>query len=370
MFAAVAVSGCAVHKPGAQTWRLARQGTGEILIPPGASNRDFSHRTFRADVPATASCAGTEGVTAIKPRGKKLAVTVFPAALAAKPQGWLSEWATGLETRACIPAGAAAVLAAQIVDSVPLDLNASTRLLHPNDRQTGQVDLQPGMRLEVISPIVKDGAAPDAPIITSNEPGKITVTVSSSNLVGYEVAWFGVAAASGGNMATIVPDYAERHIDGRTERASAANSLRFPALPGYYRLFYKSGSTDFTAILLGASTWPDLERSSKALNEDSCRAVKSATCVLVPKRIAINPMLSVTVNGKAENAGWGSTVGGVIQHAGFKRPADTLPQLSVMRPYKGGSVPVVFDRRDPSILNMVLTGGEVISTGSDSAPPR
>lgn len=384
IMAMIASSGCAVHRPGEQAWKLVKGDAGEILIPPHASNRDNSRSTFRADVPATASCEGTKGVIEINRRGKRLAVTVFPAALAAEPQGWLSEWSTGLEARGCIPEGAAAVLAAQIATSVPLGLNVATQLLHPNDRQTGQVDIQPGMRLQVISPILKEGTPAEAPIVSSAAAGKLTVTLESSNLIGYEVAWYGVTGVPGANAATIVPDYAERHIEGKTEvTRPVANSLHFPESAGYYRLFYKSGSTDYTAILLGARTWPELERSTKALDEASCGNIAAGSCVLVPKRFAINPMVSVTVNGKPETLNWGSSVGGAIQHAGVKRPADVLAQLKMKRPYKGKDTPVVFDARDPSILNLMLTGGEVISwnppahdsaplnsTPSDSAPRR
>jgi len=46
---------------------------------------------------------------------------------------------------------------------MPLEMNATFQLLYPNDRNL--VKLVPGIRLQVMTPIMTEGADPDAPIV-------------------------------------------------------------------------------------------------------------------------------------------------------------------------------------------------------------
>jgi hypothetical protein len=362
------LTGCA-HRSTLATWRLVRQDSGQLLVPPGVPSRAQSQVVIGTNVPlAGGPCAQVEGILEIRSHGKHARVAVFPEALSKQPQGWLAEWTAGLEQSGCIPKGAAALLAGQIVESVPLGLNAARNLLHPNNIQTGTVDLTGAMRLEVVSPILKEGTSSDAPLSSEGEKItgeglKINVSIASRNLVGYETAWYAISSRTTGEGLAIAPQYAERHIDGKTELRDqpATNYLRFPSDAAFYRLFYKSGQTDYTAIVLAAHTWPELNEATKALADGSCEKLASKLCIAIPRRVAINPFISVKVNGADVITPWGSTLAQAIRKSGQSRPNAVLAHLTLERPYKGRLIRVEFDRNDPAILSMVLNGGESVS---------
>jgi hypothetical protein len=164
---------------------------------------------------------------------------------------------------------------------------------------------------------------------------------------------------------SISPISTERHINGETERVALPIHNYFQSLgaSSFYGLFYKGGDTEFTALIVGAATKADLDRSMNLLKTGiaSCETLSNDTCVTIPKRVAINPMVLVTVNGVETSLNWGATLGTAIGGAGERQPITLLPQLSVSKPYGGGMAPVEFDRRDPAILSLILMGGETIS---------
>jgi hypothetical protein len=261
---------CAAHRPALETWRLEnRNASHPILLPPGVAAPSRSQLTLTSSVTsAGGSCPQSPGVIEIKHRKHRLAFTVFPDALAQRQPGWLAQWSSSLEASRCIPQGSAPRIAAQIVESVPLPPNSAVHLLHPNSTQSGQVDVGAGMRLQVVSPILNPNLPPDTALFTSastSASGKgLTVALKALNLIGYETAWYTVRARRPADGYLIAPESAERHIDDQTEKraAPANNYLRFPANAAYFRLFYKSGNTDYTAIVLAARTWPELERNA------------------------------------------------------------------------------------------------------------
>jgi hypothetical protein len=115
-----------------------------------------------------------------------------------------------------------------------MDPRAAWRLLHADDRQTGYVDLGPETRLQVVSPILREGAPPDAPILDASnltgERNRLTLTLTSTpNLVGYETAWYSIQPKAGQIGFAIAPLSAEKHIQGKVEPAAApaTNCLKF-----------------------------------------------------------------------------------------------------------------------------------------------
>jgi hypothetical protein len=363
IFAVLLCTGCAVHQPIAANWRLTKQGTGDILIPPGVATPDLAKRTFAVDLIAGHGACPP----AIRVKGKRVSVTVTRDMLVQQPQGWLTTWAEGIESQGCIAPGEAVKLAGRIAESLPLDPTLAVHLLYASDRQSGQVDIAPPVRLQVVSPILRDGAAPDAPIIdTSGNGNSLTVTLKSSdNLIGYETAWYAAQPRAGGVGFTITPLYAERHVKNETERRAqpAANYLRFPADAAFYRLFYKSGQTDFTALVVSAPTRAELDRRIGVLDAAaaSCDQLHGEVCVAIPRRVAINPMIPVTVNGLEVMVAWGANVAEAIRNSGERQPETVLPKLAVSRLYNGRPAPVNFDHSSPSVLRLILTGGEEIS---------
>jgi hypothetical protein len=357
----IVTTGCAVR----QTYRLVNQGAGRVLIPPGISRPDVGQRTFAADIAAgRGSCAPAKGAIAIQSRKGRVRVTVTRDPLLKQPPGWLSTWTAQAEFRGCIAAGEGLKLAARIVESLPLDPRAAWRLLHADDRQTGYVDLGPETRLQVVSPILREGTPADAPILDDSnltgEGNRLTLTLKSTpNLVGYETAWYAIRPKAGQIGFAITPLSAEKHIQGRVEPAAApaTNYLKFEPQTAYYRLFYKADQGEVVEVVLAAATRAELDRQTQAFKSGPalCAQVPSQACVVIPKRVALNPFLAITVNGSETTVPVGSTVGAAIH---LDHPP---PELKVYKLYAGKPVPVEFDRASSEILGLVLNGGEEIS---------
>jgi hypothetical protein len=294
-------------------------------------------------------------------------VTVNRGMLLQQPQGWLDTWAAGIESQGCIAPGEGSLLATRIGESLPLDPALAFHLLNRDDRLTGQVDLGPHSRLQVISPV--ESVAADAPIVDITGSGNsmnLNVTVkSSANLKGYETAWYAIQPKAQGAGFTIVPIGAERHIGGETERRSqpATNYFQFAPGAAFYRLFYKGGNTNFTALVVAAPSRVELDRRTGTLdaNTASCRSLNGELCIEIPKIVALNPMIAVTVNGAEVRVGLGANLGAAIRNSGQLQPEVVLPKLAVSRMYQGHLTPVDFDPASQAILRMTLMGGENLS---------
>ena len=363
-FALVACSGCAVHKP--QTYRLVEQGTVPVLLPPGVVAPDLAQRKFTADIGVgRAPCAPASGVVEMRVSKRRAVITVKRDTLLKQPSGWLSNWTAGLESQGCLAPGDGLKLAERIAESLPLDPKSAFRLLYAS-----QADIGPRIRLQVVSPILREGAPTDAPLLdtvaTTGSGASLTVVVkSTANLIGYETAWYSVQPKADGIGFTIAPLYAERHIGAEPERRpqSVTNYFQFPADAAFYRLFFKAEQSEFTALVIAARTPAELEQRFKVLEAGpaSCAKLNGELCATIPKLVAVNPFLAVTVNGSELPVRLGATVGEAIRTAGERQPNAVLPQLAVFKPYNGRPAAVEFDRAGPAILNMILTGGEVLS---------
>jgi hypothetical protein len=354
--------GCAVRKPAPDTWRLVRQGTGRTLIPPGVGAAELSARTFKVGITrGRAACSRDTGPVRVRRRGKKLEVTVARDPLLQEPPRWLNQWTAGLETQGCIAPGEGWKLAVHVVESLPLDPNRAYHLL--NDQQTGYRDVGPQNRLQVNSPIVLEGTSRIEHTIQSVEVEGHTVNVglkADPNLLGFESAWYDLVPKAGRPGFTITPRSAERHIQGRTERAAAPshNYLQFSPDAAYYRLVYKA---DETIRMLGATDRTELDRLTKAIDTDSGACEKAAGfCISIPRGVAVNSDVLVKVNGRDVELPAGATVMAAV-HAGGGKDAEILPQLSVQRVYGGIPKTVEFDRSEREILMLPLMGGEIIS---------
>jgi hypothetical protein len=365
LFALLGTTGCALHRQ-PMTYRLVKTNAGQILVPPRVAKPDLAQRTFRADVlPGAGKCQSLPGSPAIKMHAHSIQVTVTREMLVRQPTGWLSEWAEGLELQGCIAQGAGPKLAEQIAAALPLDMNQAIRLLYSD-----QLDITPAMRIQVVSPILKEGATLNDPILetekSSGNGNSISVSIkSTANLLGYETAMYTVQAKTGGMGASIVPLYADRHIGNETEHRTEAgtNYFRFPANAAFFRVFYEAEQTEYAALVIAAPTPAELDRLTKILETGaaSCATLNNELCTPVPKEVAINALVSVTVNGSQTWVTWGTSVGGTVRATGHQDTNLVLPKLAVYKPYQGKLATVDFDRANPAIFNLIVTGGEVIS---------
>jgi pimeloyl-ACP methyl ester carboxylesterase len=351
--ATLLLSGCAAPP----AWRL----TNKVLVPPGIAGPGVAQRTFTADIEAGGGTCPPE----IRVRGRRVQVTVSRDTLLKQPAGWLTAWTEELEASKCISPREGPKLAGLIAGSLPLDPNAAFKLLNAGDRLAG-ADLGPGIRLQVVSPILVDGKSfePPVPVEEPTGTGKtLNLTFKVPNLLGVETDLYGVRQRAGRPGFVIVPLGADRKIDGKTEHVSqpATNYFQFSENAAFYRLFFKAGQSEFTALVVAGRTRAELEAAVLNPALASCMDLPPGMCVTLPKHVAVNSMIAVTVNGKEALVNWGSTVDAAIRASGERQPGSVLPRLSLSRPHDGKLVAVDFDRSDPAILGLVLAGGENIS---------
>ena len=352
------LSGCAVRGP--QSYRL----TDRLLIPPGVANADTARRIIVADVPLQQSRCGERGAIEIQRRGRAARVTVVRSSLADRPNGWLSNWTATLESQGCIAPGDGLKLAARIAESVPLDPSGAFHLLYINDRRSFFLDLGPENRLQVDGPILREGTVADAQTTKVTGAGtKLAVEVkSSSNLLGYETAWYSIERKPQAYGFRIVPLFAESHIQGAVERRPEprVNYFQFAPAAAFYRIFYRG---DQTIVLVSAPTRTDLEHETAALQKDpaACTTFAPGTCALMPNNVGVNATIVILVNGREITVPVGSAVRSALRAAGESRPEALLSRLRVRKSYDGKLAPVEFDPARADILALTLLGGEEIS---------
>jgi hypothetical protein len=367
------LAGCAARGP--RTWRLVAQDRGQVLVPPGVATAAVPQTTFIVAAPSwRAGCAPAGDAVTIRKQGKRVRITVARDPLLKQPAGWLADWTAEAEAQGCLAQGTGLEFAMRIVDAAPLDPQAAYRLLHGGTIQKGYTDLGLETRLQVVTPIFKEGSDPDAPVqqigpTTGNDRSlQVTVHMSETAQYGVETAWYTFQPRAGHNGATIVPVSAERRIGSQTDPTTAplTNYFQFAPSAGFYRLYYKSDIADnsVTEIVIGAPTRAELERRTQRLIQDLslCSQSDPEMCMVIPRRVAVNPFMVVTVNGAEARVMVGSRVRNAIAQTGGPRQAEeVLPRLSVSKPYAGKLTRVEFDRASQDILNMTLLGGESIS---------
>ena len=345
------LTGCAVRQPYNATWRLA----GRTLMPPGVA-ADQAQRTFHAPIPGRSSCPDSDAIT-VQRRGSRLTVTVHRDALLKQPRGWLTTWTEQAESQGCIAPGQGAVLAARVVESIALPSGTDLRLLRA-DGMPNYVEIGAGNRLQAISPILRDGAPPDAPLFDTSkvtgEGGGLTVELKSSpDLIGFETAWYDLSPKPGGSGFTIVAASAETSIKGRVESqaAPAKNYFQFAPEMGFYRLFYKA---DQSEVLAAAST-----RAALPTDVETCDRPGGPVCLAIPRGVGVNPYQMVKVNGSPVAVSIGSDLRALLRT--MRQSADkVLPTLAITRLWAGKPVALEFDRSQADILGLVLTGKEEI----------
>jgi len=365
-------SGCSARNP--RTYRLAPVLNAPVLVPPGIASADVARGAVTIPRPKGVPCASPGEAIALERHGGNIRLTVMRDALVKQPAGWLRSWTADFESAGCIPAGTGLELAARILESVPLDPSTAYQLMHADSIRQGFVELGPENRLQTQAPILKSGNSPDANVIEiaaiSQSGNTLNVDIhASEELLGVETAWYALRPKADGPGTRIVALSAERRIDGKPEPAGGPLKDYFPFAPeiGFYRLIYKADLTDkgaTTEIVVGAPGRAELERRTRRVLDDFnvCKVSDPSLCAVIPRHVALNPVLAVTVNGQEVRVGIRTRVrSAIIQSGGPKRVEDVLPALMVKKPYGGKLVDVEFDRASSAILDMTLLGGEEIS---------
>jgi hypothetical protein len=171
----------------------------------------------------------------------------------------------------------------------------------------------------------------------------------TSDLIGFETAWYDVRPKTGGGGFQIVPVSAETSIGGQVEakEAPARNLFEFAPAIGYYRLFYKADQSEVLAAAPRRAQLPE--------NADACSA--PAVCLAIPRGVGVNPHRVVEVNGKAVMLGAGADLRALLRQERVMAEK-VLPTLTITRLWEGRAIALEFDRTKQDVLNLILTGKE------------
>jgi hypothetical protein len=326
---------------------------------------ETDRRTVVADGVSAKPCRPENGPVQLERRRGRWRATVDRQALVEQQAGWLLSWGIQLESQGCLSVGEGERMARIVAEAVPLDTEAAYRLLHP--AALTYIELGAASRLEVRSPIFRAGTAEEDFQIASvsGEGARIAVDLKPpANLIGYEIAWYGVEANAGRPGYRIAPLSADRTIGGATERLPAppTDYLRFAPQAAFFRVFYKTEANGVTAIFIAGKTRDELNRRTATVSEnlDSC-AQEQDMCITLPRRLAVNPFLAVTVNGATVSVAQGSTVAAAIRATGIRDAQSVVARLKVTRLFRNRPTPVEFYRNAPDILSMKLVGGETLA---------
>jgi hypothetical protein len=361
-----AAAGCA-RKPVLNTYRLVARDRSRVLVPPGLVDPETPRRTVTADGVSARPCRPEDGPVHLERRRGKWRATIDRQALLQQRPGWLTAWGIRLETQGCLPVGEGERLAHAVAEAVPLDSSAAFRLLYAPFLSGYYVELDSAHRLEVRSPIFRAGSPDEEMTIAavSGEGNRLAVDLKTpADSIGYEIDWYAMEAIAGRPGYRIVPLSADRTVAGVTERLPAPSTrhLNFPPQAAFFRLFYKTEANGILAVVVAGKTRNDLDQRTRLLSEDPNACLQqSGLCMVLPRRVAVNPYVVISVNSRPVMVAPGATVASAIIASGTRDTASVLPRLSVTRLFRNRPTPVEFDRNTRDILGMMLIGGETIA---------
>ncbi|HLH02699.1 MAG TPA: hypothetical protein VKX25_08010 [Bryobacteraceae bacterium] len=189
---------------------------------------------------------------------------------------------------ACLAITALLLLAA--CRKTPVATNVPGAVVNPADMS--YTDLKPGGQLRILVPVLKNGGY--QPSLDAMRTEGATITLSASNLVGYETSYYAIEARRGGRVRLRFAS-AEISKDGKSTPEQQAPQLPFP-LPEkaqYVRLLYliRSSRADHNMAIIGAGDRQMLARFTTRLKDDpqACEMVRDVFCTWVPAGIAVRP---------------------------------------------------------------------------------
>jgi hypothetical protein len=154
------------------------------------------------------------------------------------------------------------------------------------------VDLRPGWRIQVVTPVLKSGGYMPQITETSREGRHITFT-TGDDYVGYETSYYAVKERNGGGV-RIVFMSAWVTENGKTTRRPRpiVPILDLPDSTRFVRLIYtiRVSQTDHDTAIVAASDPAQLDRLTEHVRTDpasACRTNPPDVCRWVPKGIAV-----------------------------------------------------------------------------------
>jgi hypothetical protein len=220
------------------------------------------------------------------------------------------------------------------------------------------VDLQPGLRLRVTTPVVPEGEGLRYEAVGGNVAKGLTVR---SNAMGWETAYYDVKGQDAGSALKLIFVSGEQVIAGEREELSSAvrSKLELGDTPAHLRLYFLSRrSADDRDITLLASRDPIPGESIV----ERCGSNGVACLEALPGR-SISPYVLVTFNGRQVAAPLGARLAEVVRTEGVADPAAALAGLRLRRQWRGRARDVAFEAGDDAILSLPLNAGDEIRIG-------
>jgi hypothetical protein len=171
----------------------------------------------------------------------------------------------------------------------------------PNPSSGAYIDLQPGWRVRVITPVMRDGTHKLSPTETRTEGNTITLA-AGDNFIGYETAYYGVSPSSGG----VRVDFTVAEFTAAAKSEPRKKSLRplfdFPRRLRHVRLVYleRRSQADQDMAVIAASDVVTLNATTEEVRErpnSACGSKQKSVCAWIPAGIAVRPEISKAVNG-------------------------------------------------------------------------
>jgi hypothetical protein len=370
------------------TYRLARQGSMTILIPPTqtasdtVSAFDVRIKNARKTALSRTDCDVDGPLLTLHWNEKTAEVrlkfdTYFPEpgnqvmlggmpqpgvylaslqGLDASPSDLLE-----LESKGCLSSTEDQRLIDALVERFPLPPYVAYLLRFGSYGITGGLDLNSDFRLQVISPVYTSSVLPAY--------GATDAPASAKQLIGYETAYYVFTPSQKDDRVMIsLASVTETDVGKSTpfQKSTTQNIFPFPKSFGYFRLLFRreASAADHIATIIGATDSTKLNEATKQLESgsvDPCQRFlgPGVTCVTFPSEFGVNPQMRVRVNGKESFVGVAGTVSEAMNLYG---PIASVPKtLIVRRQFQRHLIPVKFDPASKDILQFVLMSGDEIT---------
>ncbi|MCU1274358.1 MAG: hypothetical protein JWO48_1789 [Bryobacterales bacterium] len=192
----------------------------------------------------------------------------------------------------------------QLVLACALTACAPRRVQVPTPAATepsDYIDLRPGWRLRVVTPILRSGGYRLQPVDQQASGNTITVS-TGTDFLGYETAYYAVRARGRGLRVEF--SSAEISQDGKTalHPQPVAHLFQLPRNARYVRLIYllRASKADHDMAVVGATEMDALDVLTHQVQADpssGCRSDSRSFCSWIPAGIAVRPEVQTDVDG-------------------------------------------------------------------------
>ena len=251
------------------------------------------------------------------------------------------------EDEGCLKVGTAQQQLRNAIERSELGTAEAARLLHGG--AGSWVELQPGWRLRVITPLLKSGGYRLKSSDAQQDPGNTLTIRGADEFLGMETTWYHVQARTSQPGVRIQTGRVERVVEGQSQLAEKPAATLFP-LPDdarRIRLLYltRVSSADHDMLVVSGRTYRELEELTAVIRMSPADACKSTPyCSAVPAGIAVRTEMPVLVDGREQWVPAGATAG-------------ELKAVALERKWRGKLMPV-----EGAIQGVHLLEGDVVRT--------